>query len=171
MSVPLEIERSFLLASMPTLPTDDRNRGMLRIEQGYLREIPEGKHGSIEGRIRRTEHPDGRITCVHTIKHGTGLVRTEQERSLEPSEFDALWPRTEGRRLTKERHRIREGDLLWEIDRFLEIDLVLAEVELPTVETDAPMPDWLACVVVREVTDEPEYRNFALATRRLNARQ
>ena len=172
-AAPLEIERSYLLTRVPELPTDERNRGTLRIEQGYLPESTAGdpspgltsESATIEGRIRRTVHPDGRVSCVHTIKRGVGLVRTEQERTMEPDEFDRLWPHTVGRRLSKDRHRIHDAGFLWEIDRFHDLDLVLAEVELPTPEAVAPLPEWLQPQVVREVTDEPEYRNYEIARR------
>jgi len=176
---PLEIERSYLLSRLPDLPVDERCAGTLHIEQGYLAggaspatdpatSSPDGPGGDapiVEGRIRRTVHPDGRIHCVHTIKHGTGLVRTEQERDLTEAEFDRLWPLTEGRRISKERHRIRDGSFLWEIDRFFDLDLVLAEVELPGAEANAPIPTWLAPCIVREVTEDPAYRNFEIAKR------
>ena len=41
----------------------------------------------------------------------------------------------------------------------------MAEVELPTPETKVTLPDWLAAVLVREVTEEPEYRSYRLAVR------
>jgi len=173
---PLEIERSYLLARLPEMPTDDRNHGTLRIEQGYLPEAVPGdttggdttEPGTIEGRIRRTVHPDGRVSCVHTIKRGVGLVRSEQERAIEQDEFERWWPRTAGRRLSKDRHRIHDAGFLWEIDRFHDLDLVLAEVELPSPEAVAPLPEWLRPHVIREVTDEPEYRNYEIARRARN---
>ena len=40
-----------------------------------------------------------------------------------------------------------------------------AEVELPSPETSVTLPDWLNAVLVREVTEEPEYRSYSLAVR------
>ena len=51
----------------------------------------------------------------------------------------------------------------WEIDQFLDRDLVLAEVELPSAATEVTVPPWLAPVVRREVTDEPAYGNAELS--------
>lgn len=158
-SSPLEIERVFLLARLPDLPPGAE---AVRIEQGYLPD--EGAHG-LEGRLRRATAASGQVRCTHTVKRGLGLVRTEEERALSPEEFERLWPATAGRRLVKTRHRAREGALVWEVDAFEGLDLVLAEVELPSADHQAPLPPWLAPHVVREVTEEPEFRNFALARR------
>lgn len=165
MTAPLEIERVFLLARMPDLPPDAQV-DVVRIEQGYLPD-DEARRGPDlpEGRLRRTTRADGRVRCFHTVKKGAGLVRTEEERELTLDEFERLWPATAGRRLSKTRHAVRVGDLTWEVDRFDGLDLVLAEVELPDPSHPARLPPWLAPHVVREVTEEPEYRNYALALR------
>lgn len=155
--MPAEIERVFLLRGMPA-PMPEGVR--LRIEQGYLPPSPEG---ALEGRVRRITHVDGSIEHVHTVKSGTGLVREEHERPMTADEFAREWPRTAGARLRKERHRVPHGDRTWEVDRFLDLPLVLAECELPSADAPLEVPPWLAPFVVREVTEEPEYRNFALA--------
>jgi len=74
-----------------------------------------------------------------------------------------MWPLTEGKRVTKRRHKIADGGLVWEIDAFTDRELVLAEVELPSPNTEAKLPEWLAPYVVREVTEESEYVNINLA--------
>jgi len=159
---PLEIERVFLLSRMPELPPDV---DVVKIEQGYLPDGGTGETGALEGRVRRTTRRGSEVRCFHTVKKGLGLVRTEEERELPVVEFELLWPSTVGRRISKTRHKVKAGDLTWEIDRFDGIDLVLAEVELPSEETESPMPEWLKPVVVREVTEEPEFRNFNIARR------
>jgi CYTH domain-containing protein len=163
-----EIERSYLLDGVPDLPAEGDS---VRIEQGYLPEAAGlGDQDITEGRIRRTRGPGDRVKCTHTIKRGQGLVRTEHEETIDADHFEAAWPRTEGRRLTKTRHRVREGEFTWEIDVFDEIDLVLAEVELPTAATVVPIPAWLEPRIVREVTEDPAYRNFEIAARAARAR-
>lgn len=162
--MPAEIERVFLLSAMPApMPAGEA----WRIEQGYL---PSARHGGtaapegiLEGRLRRIERPDGRVEFVHTVKRGVGLVREEVERAMDAAEFAREWPRTAGARLRKERHRVPHGDRTWEVDRFVDLPLVLAECELPSADAPLTVPPWLAPFVVREVTEEPEYRNFALA--------
>jgi len=158
----VEIERSYLLRAMPALPP---NGEVWRIAQGYF---AADSQGGIEGRLRRVVHSDGRCEFFHTVKRGFGLVREEIERQIDGQEFERLWPRTEGQRLSKTRHRIPADDgsgLVWEIDRFDGIDLVLAEVELPAAEVQPRIPPWLAGLIVRDVTEEPEYRNSRIALR------
>ncbi|MCH7602355.1 MAG: hypothetical protein IIB54_06280 [Planctomycetes bacterium] len=160
-----EIERVYLLDRLPELPAGAE---VWRIEQGYLPELLPGDQGSVdplEGRLRRVIMPDETVVFTHTIKRGKGLVREELERSMTETEFARHWPRTESRRLSKTRHRITVGELIWEIDDFDQLDIVLAEVELTDVDMKVEIPDWLASHIVREVTDEPEYRNYELALR------
>lgn len=162
----LEIERKFLLNGVPRIPAGAQ---VLRIEQGYLNAFSSGasaeSEGFATGRLRRTIFPDGSVQHTHTIKTGSGVSRQEIERHITPKQFERHWPCTEGRRLRKIRHRVRENDLTWEIDVIERPDLVLAEVELRSPETKIVIPQWLGPHVVREVTDEPEYTNAAIAAR------
>jgi CYTH domain-containing protein len=114
--------------------------------------------------LRHLTRPDGTVVRFHTIKKGAGLVREEIEREVSAEEFDGLWERTAGRRVSKTRHKVAVGDLTWEIDVFDAFDLVLAEVELPSAETESPFPPWLEPRVVRELTEDGRYRNYCLAT-------
>jgi CYTH domain-containing protein len=158
---PLEIERVWVLRSAPAVPA---SAIVWRIDQGYLPEHDTTDPDFAEGRLRRITHPDGRVECLHTVKRGAGLVRQETERPLSEAEFNAHWPRTLGRRLCKRRHRVPEGSLVWEIDEFLDWPLWMAEVELPSATAESPIPTWLAPVLGPEVTHDPRWRNFALAT-------
>ena len=151
---PLEIERKYLLQALPQFPAPAQP---YRMEQGYFSDEP--------GRLRRTEAPDGTVTYTHTVKSGAGLVREEVERQLTADEFESMWPRTVGCRLTKTRTRVPDGNFVWEIDDYDAIDLVVAEVELPTPDTEVTVPDWLTRHIIREVTDEPSYSNHQLAIR------
>ncbi|MHC4219069.1 MAG: CYTH domain-containing protein [Planctomycetota bacterium] len=153
-STPLEIERKYLLERLPELP--DRAEAF-HMEQGYLPDDP--------GRLRRTVGPDGAVVHTLTVKTGRGLVRREDERTISERQFQEQWPRTAGRRLAKTRYRIDEGGLVWEIDQYDGLELVLAEVELPTAETRVEVPEWLRPHIVREVTEEPQYQNYEIALR------
>jgi adenylate cyclase len=153
-STPLEIERKFLLSGMPALP---EHAVAHRMEQGYL---PEDR-----GRLRRATGPDGAPVCTLTFKTGVGLVRGEEQRRIPEAEFLQQWPRTEGRRLLKTRYKVEEAGFVWEIDRYDDLDLVLAEVELPAPDTAVTPPDWLRPHIVREVTDDPAYQNYEIALR------
>ena len=164
----LEIERVYLLSRLPDLPADAL---VYRLEQGYLPDpTATDAEGQLEGRLRRTFKADGSVIYTHTIKRGTGLIRHETERALTQQEFDQLWPRTAGRRLSKARSFVTVGEHLWAIDDFDKMDVVMAEIELPTPESIVTLPDWLTAVLVREVTEEPEYRSYRLAVRAGNLR-
>ncbi len=157
---PQEIERVFLLDRLPALP---EGATPYLIEQGYLPD-DEVSGELAEGRVRRKVGPDGVARCFHTIKRGHGLVREEVERAIDEATFARAWARTAGRRLRKTRWVVPHGERTWEVDAFEELDLVMAEVELPSADTEAPLPPWLAPHVVREVTEDARYRNFVLAT-------
>ncbi|MBM4110292.1 MAG: adenylate cyclase [Phycisphaerae bacterium] len=157
----LEIERAWLLRGEPAMPA---SRWSIQIEQGYLL----GDGGLLRGaRLRRAVDPAGAVHCTMTRKSGKGLVRQEHERTLDAGSFEELWPHTSGRRLRKVRHVVPHGSLKWEIDGFIGLDLWLAEVELPSVDTVVEPPPWLAPWILREVTEDPRYRNSALALRGL----
>ena len=105
----------------------------------------------------------GEQGCTLTFKAGSGAERTELEWPIERREFDAAWPYTAGRRITKTRHRIPTGDHVIELDVFGgSLDgLILAEVEFRSAEELAAFepPDWFG----RDVTDDGRYTNAALA--------
>jgi CHAD domain-containing protein/CYTH domain-containing protein len=148
-----EVERKYLLERLPNAVADSP---WVEIEQGYL----PGDH--LVERLRRVRSEAG-VELVRTVKEGSGLVRLEIEESVAPEVFDALWPLTQGSRLRKRRYRVPEGELTWEIDQFLDRDLVLAEVELPSMDVEVTVPAWLLPCVRREVTDEPGYSNVELS--------
>jgi adenylate cyclase len=93
------------------------------------------------------------------------MIRSDIEREITEEEFERLWPATNGRRLSKTRYLVPSGYLVREIDEFDELDLVLAEVELPDEHATAEPPPWLKPHIVRDVTDEKQYRNYQLALR------
>ena len=176
-----EIERKYLLDRLPDLP---RTAEAYRIEQGYLPPGPDGAGAAGPpsdapggGRIRRMIDSAGDVVCTHTIKSGHGVRRTEIERTISPVAFQRAWAESAGSRLLKTRYRVPAGgeglararalcpgwSLVWEIDVFDRLELVLAELEIPSVEFEVVFPPWLASHVVREVTDEPAYRNVAIA--------
>lgn len=149
----IEIERKYLLDKFPAgasgAPVEE-------IEQGYL------PGTMLRERLRRITTPES-VRWYRTVKTGMGLVRTELEEETTREVFEAMWPLTEGKRVHKQRHRVADGELAWEIDHFLDRDLTLAEIELPDAETVVEVPEWLAPHVVREVTEEVVYVNYNLA--------
>lgn len=149
----LEIERKYLLRGLPSVMPEATIK---EIEQGYL----PGER--LIERVRRVRVGEGE-RYYRTVKLGTGLVRTEVEEECTREVFDALWPLTEGKRVTKRRHVVADGALHWEIDEFTDRALVLAEIELPAAGITCEFPAWLMAAIEREVTDDSAYVNANLA--------
>jgi CHAD domain-containing protein/CYTH domain-containing protein len=148
-----EIERKYLLSRLPQRACE---APVAEVEQGF---IPGTELVERVRRVRRGDHEE----LVRTVKLGAGIQRIEVEEPTTPEIFGHLWPLTEGHRVRKRRYYVTDGAYTWEIDEFLDRELVLAEVELPSPDVEPAIPDWLRPSVVREVTGEPEYLNMNLA--------
>lgn len=161
MGAALEVERKFLVESVPTGLVPDGER---EIVQGYLASEPNGE----EVRLRWTRR-NGQVSYVRTLKQGRGLDREEQEQEIEAVAFVRLWALTSGRRIYKTRRLYRlavepSGPML-ELDWFdgrLK-GLIVAEVEFPDqIEASGfSAPGWFG----REVTGDRSFSNHALAER------
>ena len=149
----VEIERKYLLRGLPELPPE---AVALEVDQGWI------PGEQLRERIRRVQDEEG-ARYYRTIKLGSGIQRIEIEDATSEEIFEPLWRLTKDCRVRKRRYLVVDGDFVWEIDEFLDRDLVLAEVELPTPSTRPALPGWLAEYVVREVTDDNRYTNFELA--------
>ncbi|MEP6686287.1 MAG: CYTH domain-containing protein [Verrucomicrobiota bacterium] len=146
-----EIERKFLLKRLPPeLPEFHHDM----IAQGYLAVGP----GGVQVRLRKK----GSVRSL-TFKQGTKGEREEREIRLSAEQFDALWPATAGRRLTKVRYDVPWREHIIEIDiyRGRHDGLVVAEVEFPDEKSCAAFepPDWFG----EDVTGKSRYSNVALA--------
>jgi adenylate cyclase len=149
-----EIERKFLLRALPGRVAEAPS---VDVDQGYL------PGTRINERIRRMRSPEG-ARFYRTIKMGSGIDRFELEEETSESFFTTVWPLTRGARIFKRRYFVPEAEVVWEIDEFLDRSgLWLAEVELESADQQVVIPDWLGPVVDREVTEEKEYTNHALA--------
>jgi adenylate cyclase len=148
----MEIERKYVVPSPPEgLEQSDHEH----ISQGYLAIGADGE----EVRVRRA---GGRSWL--TVKRGLGEVRIEEEIELGPDQLAALWPLTEGRRVTKTRYRVPEGEVEVEVDVFEGelAGLVTAEVEFESEDQSAAFepPEWFG----DDVTEDARYKNERLAT-------
>ncbi len=161
-TLPREIERKYLLTGAPELPAGAER---ILVEQGWL----PGER--FRERVRRTTlygqtggQAGGQTLVYHRgFKLGRGLERIEIEEPTTAEIFEVLWTLTKGCRVKKERFIVKEGGFSWEVDVFLDRELTLAEVELPTIETIAPPPPWLLAVIDREVTEETGFTNLEMA--------
>jgi CYTH domain-containing protein len=142
----VEIERKFLVERLP----DDLGGTARRIDQGYVA-LDEGA----EVRVRRIGDE-----LWLTVKGTGGLARVEEELLLSPEQFDSLWPLTQGRRIEKTRSTLPDGVEVDVYDGSL-AGLVVAEIEFASEDESGAFepPEWFGA----EVTDDPRYKNRALA--------
>jgi CHAD domain-containing protein/CYTH domain-containing protein len=126
----LEIERKFLLRRFPRVRAVEQ----LDIVQGYV------PGDAFNERIRRIESQDG-TRFYRTVKAGSGLQRIEVEEETTKEVFKKLFGLTRGRRIRKRRYLVHDHGHTWEIDRFLDRKLVIAEVELADPDTPVQLPD------------------------------
>ncbi|MCQ2379904.1 MAG: CYTH domain-containing protein [Victivallaceae bacterium] len=149
-----EIERKFLVA-------DDSWRrdaaSTMRIVQGYARVPDGGELSTVRVRII-----DG-IRAYLTIKgRHANFARSEFEYEIPLSDAaDMLAEFCPGRMIVKNRSIVPAGELKWEVDEFLEgnCGLVVAEIEIPSPDSDFERPPWLG----KEVTQDKRYGNGYLS--------
>lgn len=148
---PREIERKFLLRRLPDGLVENPHE---EIEQGYLAI----ERGGVQVRLRKK----GAVRSI-TFKRGGKLAREEREVRLSVEQFDALWPATEGRRLTKIRYDVPWREFTVEVDvyRGRHEGLIVAEVEFEDEKrcVEFEPPDWLG----EDVTGRSRYSNVVLA--------
>jgi len=164
----IEIERKYLLRQLPPEAVKLAEKSGV-FEHGYL---PSG--GKIRERVvkRCSDDPP---TFNRTVKinmprdpnqPGSPLARPEHIENIDAATFEAFWAMTTGRRIRKRRYYVKDqgtnGRFVWEIDEFLDRDLVIAEVELGGANYTPELPGWLERDLVREVTHEPEFEGHNL---------
>jgi len=146
----IEIERKFLVVGDGWR---DQVEDEIRLVQGYL---TEDARTTVRVRIRGE-------TAYLTIKGATqGISRLEFEYPIPVADAETLLRELAVSPLIEKiRYRVRHGGHLWELDVFAGANagLVLAELELETVDEVFARPDWLGA----EVSDDPRYFNVNLA--------
>ena len=159
-SLPLEIERKFLIAMPDPASLDAHSVRRLDIRQVYLRrgETSAGR------RIRRTRCGTEERFFYTEKERVTAVTRIEREREITKAEFEALLSEREDalREIEKTRYLVPFAGHTLEIDVFpFWHDRAFCECELQSEDEPLSLPDWLH--VYREVTDDPRYTNRALA--------
>lgn len=149
----IEIERKYLLTGLPDF---ERSTRRVLIHQGWI------PGEQLQERLRSVRE-GGSTRYFRTVKLGRGVRRVEVEEEATPEIFRRLWGLTTGRRVRKRRFIVQEEGHTWEIDQFLDRELVLAEVELSSEDAPVILLPWLEPLVVREVTGEDAFVNVNLA--------
>lgn len=157
--VEVEIERRFLLKSLPDKVEWDKN---IVILQCYLSE----KDAKIVERVRKsvTRFEIRPIKFHHTTKERiSDMSVTEIEKEIEEKEFNNyLITKGVRRTINKTRHvKNIEDDLKWEVDVFT--SLIIAEIELPNEDYDLSIPEWLEPHIIMEITGMHQFSNSNLA--------
>lgn len=155
MSVPYEIERKYLI-KMPEFPLPVETQ-TTDIEQAYLVN-PDGNSERVRARAGR---------YYHTLKvHISNVVREEYEREISREEYDELLKRRDMNCtfIQKVRHVFDYAGQTFELDVFpFWKKQAFLEIELPDADTPVKMPEFIE--VMREVTEDRNYTNHALAIR------
>ncbi|WP_298220254.1 CYTH domain-containing protein [Halothiobacillus sp.] len=148
----LEIERKFLLKDDTWRAAATSSR---RLSQGYLTTLTDGAKASVRVRI------GGDQAYLNIKSMRLGMSRDEFEYPIPNEDAEHMLAYLcSGAVIEKIRHHVHFAGLLWEIDEFLGANqgLVVAEVELNSVDQTFHRPDWVG----EEVTEDPRYYNVSL---------
>lgn len=146
----IEIERKFLIKN------DDwvhQSTEIKYIKQGYLTKPPE--------QAIRVRIVDGAKAFLTIKLKGEGISRPEFEYEIPVEDGEEIYKACGENVVHKHRHIIPTDGLKWEIDVFRgrHSGLVLAEIELPSVDAAFQKPAWIA----EDVSDNPRYFNQSMA--------
>ena len=154
MSVKLEPERRFLLKTIPC--------GIKPLDTLYIRQFYTAD--KVRFRMAVSEET-GDTNFFRTVKEKTDTAGVNLEDEIEIDEREFHRNRIDfDRYVFKQRSIVpAEGELKWEVDRFQSVLLVIAEIELPTIDHAIVLPKWLEEVKIMEVTGIPEFSNYRLS--------
>lgn len=153
----LEIERKYLIA----YPDGEALAAARRVEivQTYLLSESGETH-----RVRSWQS-GGEVRYFETVKRRVNaLTCHEDEREVSEAQYLALLDRRDPARqpIEKTRYRLPFAGHVVEIDVYpFWRDRAILEVELSSEDETVALPDFVR--VIREVTDDPRYKNAALA--------
>lgn len=156
--VPVEIERKYLI-SKPNLSELETSEGVVKtsILQTYLKST----NPDIERRVR--QRGDGTSFSYFYTEKVTlsNLTRQETERRITAAEYVSLLLEGE-KSLRKDRYCFVYHNQYFELDVYPDWENeAILEIELTTESQKVDLPDWIT--VIKEVTDDPNYKNAALA--------
>lgn len=152
----VEIERKYLLDEYPAALIEEGSLVVEMeqlIEQTYLA-LDEDQ----ELRVRKlVDVQTGKVEFTHTFKKGFGLAREEIEYSISAGLYEQVVQAHGAIPLTKRRVTARWGDRLVEIDNYSEVNLLVLEVEFPTLEEAEAFvpPAWFG----KDISTEKQYSN------------
>lgn len=145
----VEIERKFLVKDQSWRLA---SQGSVALRQNYLT-----RDASVSLRIRL----QGEAAYLTLKARTPGAARAEFEYPIPRSDAEALLRLCDGPGIVKTRHLIPHAGRAWTIDVYQGAlaGFEMAEIELENADAVFERPPWLGA----EVTDDPRYRNEALA--------
>lgn len=153
--MPIEIERKFLLKNDHWRKSVEHTE---HIAQGYLAGAQAIQAGVTRCSVRI--RIAGEQAWLNIKSANAGIARQEYEYLVPLAEAQLMLEGLTAGSVEKLRHHVRVEGILFEVDEFLGTNngLILAEVELPSLDASHPVPGWLG----REVSDEGRYYNINL---------
>lgn len=149
----LEIERRFLLKSIPSLH-DKEGLKRLTIHQAYSKDSNERFRSTVNG---------GEVIYHKCRKKMLSVgVFEEIESEITEYEFDCGYKNC-NREINKVRYVFSENGLVWEIDEYTGFSLIIFEVELDDINQDIDIPADLKSLIIKEITGEKEFSNYSLS--------
>lgn len=152
----MEIERKYLLAAQPDVLIRE---GLIKVEkEQFIEQTYLALDGDQELRVRRITNPStGQVEYTHTFKKGWGLAREEVEFAISEGLYDQVVKAHGAIPLTKRRITARWGDTIIEIDDYKQIDMLVLEVEFPSLEAAESFvpPAWFG----QDISTDKQYSN------------
>lgn len=157
----IEIERKFLLKSIPSRKPDE----IIEIFQWYYK-----NDQGIWERVRSCYSDIKGFYFIHTIKKSISPgVNEEDEKIITSQDFNEFIKKCksgQSRYISKERLVFIEGDLKWEVDVFNNgHHLIIAEVELPEEDYPVVIPKFIKDKLLMEVTGMKQFGNRNLSNK------
>ena len=149
----LEIERKYLLKRLPTQIKWDL---IINIKQYYLPDKTRIRESFTNGEYTY-------VKCNKTLLSKNPRVYDEVEILLAKDKFIALLKKAK-RGLMKTRFIKKvQGKLKWEVDVYEDLDLVVAELEIPSRKFKIKIPRFISDVLIMDVTKFSEFTNRSLS--------
>jgi adenylate cyclase len=154
----IEIERKFLLNGDGWRAAAHK---VVPMAQGYLNDLAIVDSGAMQTSVR--VRIEGDAAFLNIKSREAGPSRQEFDYAIPVADARALLALCVGGTIDKRRHYVQHAGHRWEIDEFLgdNAGLVVAEIELDSVDQVFARPEWLGA----EATRAQRYYNLALASR------
>ena len=154
----LEIEKRLLLKRLPL--HDELFDEIHFIEQYYT---PTGRYRHVE--MYSNKNNKEITKYIHTIKKSVSKgVNEEIEVEISLSEFSKAIEKST-KFISKNRFIKKAGKYKWEIDEFIDVNLIIAEIEVHTKKElkTVKLPKYIKENLIMEITGIKEFSNFNLA--------